>query len=222
MSHATCLATYRTGGEATVPIRVALSNDYDIVKCGLEAMLRDHADRVQVLDDQEARVVPPDILLVDTFGRLTPNDDMLRRLAQDTDAKVVVYGWHPPESVAHDYGVAGVVPRDVTGTELADALVTIHEAEDASGAAGGRRARWRGAGHGLSAREAEVLTLIVRGLSNQEIAERCLLSANTVKAYIRTCYRKIRAEGRSQAVAWGVRHGFAAEDALTPSGSGRA
>jgi DNA-binding CsgD family transcriptional regulator len=68
--------------------------------------------------------------------------------------------------------------------------------------------QWPGREHGLTARESEVLALITQGLSNQEIAERTYLSINSVKTYIRTGYRKIGVGRRSQAVAWGMRHGF--------------
>ena len=50
---------------------------------------------------------------------------------------------------------------------------------------------WPGREEGLTAREAEVLSLITMGLSNQEIAERTLLSLNSIKSYIRSAYRKI-------------------------------
>ena len=60
----------------------------------------------------------------------------------------------------------------------------------------------------LSRREAQVLHLVSEGLSNQEIAERSYLSINSVKTYIRTAYRKIGVTRRSQAVVWGMKHGF--------------
>jgi DNA-binding NarL/FixJ family response regulator len=63
----------------------------------------------------------------------------------------------------------------------------------------------------LSAREAQVLALIGRGLSNQEIAAHLYLSINSVKTYVRTLYRKIGVVRRSQAVVWATRHGFAGE-----------
>ena len=67
---------------------------------------------------------------------------------------------------------------------------------------------WPGQSQGLTARESEVLSLITQGLSNQEIADRCYLSINSVKTYIRTAYRKMGVTRRSQAVLWGLAHGF--------------
>ena len=70
---------------------------------------------------------------------------------------------------------------------------------------------WPGREEGLTAREAEVLSLITMGLSNQEIAERTLLSLNSIKSYIRSAYRKIDVDSRSKAVLWGVEHGMRAD-----------
>jgi NarL family two-component system response regulator LiaR len=67
---------------------------------------------------------------------------------------------------------------------------------------------WPGRAAGLSSREAEVVALIARGLSNQEIAERVFLSVNSIKSYIRSAYRKIGVERRTQAVMWAMTNGF--------------
>ena len=67
--------------------------------------------------------------------------------------------------------------------------------------------------HDLSARETEIVALIVRGLSNQEIAEAAFLSINSVKTYIRTAYKKMGVTRRSQAVVWAIQHGFEPEEA---------
>jgi len=61
---------------------------------------------------------------------------------------------------------------------------------------------------GLSDREAEMLRLIVAGLTNREIAEEIFISINSVKTYIRSAYRKIGVNSRSQAVVWGLRNGI--------------
>ena len=67
----------------------------------------------------------------------------------------------------------------------------------------------------LSAREAEILTMIASGMSNQEIADRSYLTINSVKSYVRKAYRKIGAERRSQAVRWALEHGFVAVPGTT-------
>ena len=56
--------------------------------------------------------------------------------------------------------------------------------------------------YGLTPREVEVLDLIAHGLSNQEIVNELSLSINSVKSYIRSAYRKIGVDSRTQAVLW--------------------
>lgn len=64
----------------------------------------------------------------------------------------------------------------------------------------------------LSRREREVVHLIAMGRSNEGVAAALFLSANTVKSYIRSAYRKMGVTGRSQAVVWAVHHGLARKD----------
>jgi DNA-binding NarL/FixJ family response regulator len=90
-----------------------------------------------------------------------------------------------------------VVEAALTG-HLADSRVAV-EAEE------GTRV---GSEAGLTRREADVLGMIVRGLSNRDIGEAAGLSINSVKSYIRSAYRKMDVTSRSQAVKWGVQHGF--------------
>ena len=68
--------------------------------------------------------------------------------------------------------------------------------------------RWPGHEAGLSAREAEILALLCQGLSNDDIAERAYLSTSTVRTYLRTLFSKLDVQSRTQAVLWGVEHGF--------------
>ncbi len=67
---------------------------------------------------------------------------------------------------------------------------------------------WPGRAEGLTDRESEILALITQGKSNAEVAALTYLSPNTVKSYIRAIYRKINVDSRTQAVLWGVAHGF--------------
>ncbi len=64
----------------------------------------------------------------------------------------------------------------------------------------------------LSLRELEVLPLIARGLTNQEIAARLYLSLHTVKAHARNIYAKLGVSSRTQAVARGRALGYLSED----------
>lgn len=66
------------------------------------------------------------------------------------------------------------------------------------------------AGHSLlSRREREVLRLIARGLSNQEIADALYISIRTVKAHVTNIFTKIDVSSRSAAAAWAHRHEMA-------------
>lgn len=69
---------------------------------------------------------------------------------------------------------------------------------------------------GITAREAEILGLVALGLTNQEIAERLVVSVRTVETHLGNVYGKIGARGRADAAAFAVRTGLA-----TTRGSGR-
>ncbi|CAA9391532.1 MAG: hypothetical protein AVDCRST_MAG60-1566 [uncultured Nocardioides sp.] len=79
-----------------------------------------------------------------------------------------------------------------------------------------RAAAWAGQHEGLSARESEVLGLIVCGLSNREIASRTELSVVSVRTVVLSAYERMGVTSRSQAVRWGLEHGFRIANA--PSG----
>jgi DNA-binding NarL/FixJ family response regulator len=63
---------------------------------------------------------------------------------------------------------------------------------------------------GLTEREREVLDLLVQGItSNRELAERLVVSENTVKYHLRNILDKLHVQNRAQVVAYAVRHGLA-------------
>jgi DNA-binding NarL/FixJ family response regulator len=56
----------------------------------------------------------------------------------------------------------------------------------------------------LSAREAEVLRLIARGLSNQQIADELVISVRTVERHINHIYAKLGVHNKAQATAYAL------------------
>ena len=210
----------REGRPGSKPVRVALMNDYEVVVAGLQRMLAPYADRVRVVELDSLLPVhsPVDVLLYDAFGRERVAGPVEQSIT-DTDAKVVIYTWHlAPELVeqALAKGAVGCLSKTLDAPDLVAALEKVHAGSivvsdtppDLARRAEIRDGDWPGRDLGLSARESEVLALIAQGLSNQEIAERAFLSINSVKTYIRSAYRKIGVERRTQAVLWATRNGF--------------
>ena len=201
------------------PLTIALVDDYDIVVMGVAHILEKYRERVVIaeLDTNQTVSDLVDIVLYDSFAQPESDHDEIRVLIRNPRARrVVVYTWnfHPDliES-ARRQGVDGYLSKALPARDLVAALEAIH-AGDIVISDPPFRARsigglnWPGRSEGLTDRESEILALITQGKSNAEVATLTYLSPNTVKSYIRTIYRKINVASRTQAVLWGVRHGF--------------
>jgi DNA-binding NarL/FixJ family response regulator len=204
---------------ANGPITVALVDDYDVVVRGVANMFDQYRDRVIVaeLDANENVEDAVDIVLYDSFAQPESDRDEIAVLVANPRAhRVVVYTWnfHPDlVSSARQQGVHGYLSKTLPARELVAALEAVHAGETviSNGSARARSAAgrdWPGRGEGLSERESEILALITQGKNNAQIAALTYLSPNTVKSYIRAVYRKIGTDSRTQAVLWGVKHGF--------------
>jgi two-component system, NarL family, response regulator LiaR len=209
--------------ETRPPLSVAIVNDYELVIAGVAAALAPFGDRVAVreLDSQLPVISDVDLILYDTFGQVQGDGVDLETLVAGGRGKVVIFSWNlDPMLVdrALARGAAGYLSKELKAAELVDGLEAVARGElvrpaaaeptDPTHAAGSTRGVWPGIDHGLSPREAEVIALITQGLSNDEIARMTYLSINSVKTYIRGAYRKIGITRRSQAVIWGMKHGF--------------
>jgi DNA-binding NarL/FixJ family response regulator len=204
---------------STRPITVALVDDYDVVVMGLAKIIDRYRDRVIVaeIDTNEPLDDHVDIVLYDCFAQPEADHEHIGILIDNPRARrVVVYTWnfHPDlVETARQQGVHGYLSKALPARELIAALEAVHAGEivfsDPPGRAGSNGLDWPGRGEGLSEREAEILAFITQGLSNADVCARTYLSPNTVKSYIRTLYRKIGVTSRTQAVLWGIDHGFA-------------
>ena len=105
---------------------------------------------------------------------------------------------------------------DEAAAELrADVRAGRHDADAAEAvlhAAGHRVTRRRDGPAGLTRREVEVLTLVARGLSNKEIAERLVISSKTVGNHVEHIYTKIDASNRAAASLFAMQHGLLPEE----------
>ena len=211
----TLVMTSRVNG----PITVAIVDDHDVVVMGLANMFDQYSDRVVVaeLDSNEALVDTVDIALYDSFAQPESDHEEIAVLVANPRARrVVVYTWNFHPDLIHSarqQGAHGYLSKTLPARELVTALEAVHAGETIISEVPPRARSavgldWPGRGEGLSDRESEILALITQGKTNGEVAALTYLSPNTVKSYIRTIYRKIEVGSRTQAVLWGVNHGF--------------
>ena len=62
--------------------------------------------------------------------------------------------------------------------------------------------------YNLSEREKEVLSLVIEGKTNPEIAEILFISIHTVKAHVCSIIEKLKANGRTNAAVLGIKYGI--------------
>jgi NarL family two-component system response regulator LiaR len=108
-------------------------------------------------------------------------------------------------------GAISYLLKNVSALELAEAIRAAHAgrstlAPEATEVLVRAATQPKPPGHDLTAREREVLALLVQGLSNGEIAERLVLTHSTVKFHVSNVLSKLGASSRAQAVALAVQH----------------
>jgi len=189
------------------PVQVAVVSDREVVTQGIAAMLAPRPDLVLM---RKVPLTPAglgqiDVVLVDGYGGppvVRRTCALLREVAPTP--QLVLLDRPQCEGAKQDIldlGVAGFLPASVTVPELLDAITAV---------AHGRTylALAPPPGDDLSARQREILSLIVDGLDNRAIADKLFISDNTLKTHVRTIYRKLDVTRRSQAVSWGMQHGY--------------
>jgi DNA-binding NarL/FixJ family response regulator len=202
-----------------VAIRIALVNDYEVVVAGVAHLLDRYRDRVVVteIDLTEPVAEDVDIALYDNFAHgEADHDDIEALIASPQAQRVVVYTWNFDEHLvqaALTKGTDGYLSKALPASDLVDALERVHGGEVVVSEAPNRGRLsvgqdWPGRSEGLTERESEILALITQGRTNSEIGAITYLSINSIKTHIRSAYRKIGATSRTQAVLWGIEHGF--------------
>lgn len=201
------------------PVRLSVVGANGIVARGVAALAADHPDRLRMVPYPPWLVAgpAPDVVLYDVVALHTGDGRDLERLVRETSAVVLALARTPRPDLtacALSCGADGWVSMEAEDHEIVAAIVSAAERslvvsdEGTAPVVPGPRLP---EGLSLSAREAEMLAYIVRGLRNSEIADHCFLSVNSVKTYIRGAYRKIGVSNRAQAVLWWVRQGLPLE-----------
>lgn len=215
------------------PIRLLLVDDQDLVRVGLRRILR-RRDGFEVVDecadgdevfDAVARS-RPDVVLMDLRMKRMSGMDATRRLTESGDAPpvLVLTTFRDDDllSSALRAGASGFVLKDSPAEELIRAvrLVAAGEAVLDPSVTGRVLQTYRaaqesapartGAVDRLTSREIDVLALVGRGLSNDDIAAELVISIVTVKSHIGSIFTKLDVRNRAEAIVFAFDNGVVA------------
>jgi len=207
-------------------IRVLLADDHAVVRDGIKVLLEQSADISVVgkaADGREAvrlaQQLKPDVVVMDIAMRDLNGIDAARLVRKKCPAtRVVMLSMHSnSEHVyrAFEAGASGFVLKDSAGEEVALAVRAAHagrryfsralEALDLNPPSRGGRASPLDS---LSARERQVLQLVVEGRSSAEIAAAIHLSPKTVETYRGRLMAKLGVRDVPALVRFAIEHGL--------------
>jgi DNA-binding NarL/FixJ family response regulator len=212
------------------PMRILLVDDHLLFRKGLARLLDAQPD-FEVVGEatdgleavEQTQLLRPDLVLMDIR---MPNCDGLeatRRIKdQMPDVRVVMLTVSDDEqdlATAVRYGADGYLLKDLLPETLFQQLRGLMAGETPISrvmtgklfqrlAQRGRPTAQPAVSDVLSPRECEVLALVVRGYSNQEIAQDLGIARNTVKNHLRSILAKLGVRNRAQAAAYAVSHGL--------------
>uniref|UniRef100_A0A7C1JMN9 Response regulator transcription factor n=1 Tax=Caldilinea aerophila TaxID=133453 RepID=A0A7C1JMN9_9CHLR len=206
------------------PIRILIVDDHTVVRRGLTMVLSLQRDFLVVGEAGSAaaalhmaEVLQPDLILLDlalpdrSGSAIVPE---LRRVAPQCRI-LVLSGAQDARLVqaAVDARVDGYAPKEVTPAELADAIRRVANEEsyihpDVLHLLRRTSGQPETTHPSLTRRELEVLQLMATMATNREIAERLIVSEETVRSHVKSILRKLDQPNRTQAVIAAVRCGL--------------
>jgi DNA-binding NarL/FixJ family response regulator len=204
-------------------IRALVADDQQVVREGFVALLGTQADFEVVAsaaDGAEAVALSaehrPDVVLMDVRMPVLDGIEATRRIVESSEEapRILVLTTFDLDDYVYDAlqaGASGFLLKDVPAETLFEAVRVVAAGEALLAPAITRRliaefARLRprqvrpDSLSALTPRETEILGLVAEGLSNGEIAERLVLSDETVKTHVSHVLRKLALRDRAQAV----------------------
>jgi two-component system nitrate/nitrite response regulator NarL len=215
-------------------MQILVADDHKLVRDGLRPFLQELHPGADILDaatldEAMAAVERSETLGLVLLDLMMPGMNGLKGLetlkTRCPDIPVVIvsgYSTRDHVVAAVQAGAAGFIPKTVSGTAMVNALRLVLSGEkylpsstffEDPAAAGmmppaGRSKVIPAPFDKLSRREAEILTLLVDGRTNKEIAIQLDLQEITIKVHLRNVYRKIGSANRAQAVRIAMQSGF--------------
>jgi DNA-binding NarL/FixJ family response regulator len=206
-----------------VTIKVLIADDQALVRSGFRMILesRDDLEVVGEAGDGEQAIrlagqTHPDVILMDVRMPGLDGVSATARLTAEPDApKVIIlttYDLEEPLYAALRAGASGFLLKDVRPADLVEAIRVVAGGDALLAPTATRRLLDRflvtdvtpaapsGSLDRLTEREREVLTLLARGASNAEIADRLTVTEATVKTHVSAVLRKLQVRDRVQAV----------------------
>jgi two-component system, NarL family, response regulator LiaR len=209
-------------------IRILIVDDHTIVRDGLQALINAEtgmqvvgvgADGVEAVE--QARLLKPDVILLDL---IMPRKDGVQATAEikkdNPAARILIL-----TSFAEDHqvfsaikaGAMGYIMKDTSSDELIQAIRDVSQNRPALQPAIARKLMRDiqnqpgqvQTDSTLTDREIEILQLVARGQTNQQIADELFLSERTVRTHITNILGKLRLENRTQAALYALREGIA-------------
>lgn len=199
------------------PIRVMLVDDHAVVRSGLKAFLMVFDDMqlvgeassgqeaIQLIERVHPDVVLMDLIMPDLDGAATTRSIRTR---WPNIQVVALTSFREDDLVksALQAGAIGYLLKNVGADDLADAIRSAFAgrptlAPEAAQVLIQASRQPIQPGFDLTEREREVLSLLVKGMSNNDIADRLVVSRSTVKFHVSSILSKLNVSSRTEAVA---------------------
>lgn len=200
-------------------IRIMITDDHFVVRMGLAAVINTQADMQVVAEAGNGlqaielfRQHQPDVTLMDLRMPQMQGIEAITAIRKEfpNSRFIVLTTFDGDEDIyrALEAGARGYLLKDMLGDSLLDAIRVVHAGQRRIPQEVANRLAERMFRTELSAREMDVLKLIVRGMSNKEIGSNLGVAEGTVKIHINNILSKLGVSDRTQAATFALQHGI--------------